>query len=143
MDGGVEGECKGGEKDEDSRRTLTTRELALLCSYARSALFTSGMFDTRESDFHSSPPGPSPCVTFEEDEDEDGMGSSRRRIAPSEPCSCSSRRSSSIRDGEGRDGVDVPDVTDSAGVGWNAASKMQDVAPCFRSRGCAASWGKE
>ena len=37
------------------RRTLTTRELALLCSYARRAPLTSGRLDTRERDFHSSP----------------------------------------------------------------------------------------
>ena len=58
-----------GMEDREGGRTLTTRELALLCSYARSAVFTSGRLDMRDSVFHSSPslslsrslsPSPSP-----------------------------------------------------------------------------------
>ena len=89
---------------------MTTRELALLCSYARSALLTSGKFCARESVFHSSPslcaPAPSAAVADE----------SRRRSSAS-----SSRKSSSISDGDGSEGEDVADVTESAGVVWNAA----------------------
>ena len=77
---------------------MTTRELALLCSYARSALLTSGKFCTRESVFHSSPslcaPAPYAAVADE----------SRRRSSAS-----SSRKSSSISDGDGSEGEDVAD----------------------------------
>lgn len=89
----------------------------MLCSYARSALFTSGMFDTRESDFHSSLPSAdaSPAAAAE-----DGEAKVPKRLRWG-PSSSSARRSSSISDGDGSDGEDVPEVMDKAGVGWNAA----------------------
>ena len=95
------------ELERRKRRTLTTRELALLCSYARSAPLTSGRLDTRERDFHSSPSV--------------GSGGGMRP-------SSSSRTSSSISDGDGRDGEDVAEVIESAGVVWNAARGN----PCVR-----------
>ncbi len=97
------------------RRTLTTRELALLCSYARSALFTSGMLCTRESVFHSSP---SPRGLADEEEEE-----AAATIALLRSWSASSRKSSGIREGEGREGEDDADVIESAGVVWNAAAR--------------------
>ncbi len=112
------------------RRTFMTRELALLCSYARSALFTRGMFDTRESDFHSSLPSasaPAPCA---------------RSCPPSSSSvlDASARRSSPISDGDGSDGDDVPEVIDKAGVGWNAITQKPgdgEVHECgWNSGGC-------
>lgn len=89
-----------------------TRELALLCSYARSALFTRGILDTRESDFHSSLPSAS------------APAPSARGCPPSSSSvpDASARRSCPISDGDGSDGDDVPEVIDSAGVGWNAVA---------------------
>ena len=81
-------------------RTLTTRELALLCSYARSAVLTSGRFDTRDKLFHSSPSSLSLCISLSLSLSPRARSRSRRRSSPS----ASSRRSSSISDGDGSDG---------------------------------------
>ena len=105
------------------RRTLTTRELALLCSYARSALLTSGMLCTRESVFHSSL---SPRGLAEEGEEEEAAVAAASALLRSSRSS--SRKSSSIKEGEGREGEEDADVIESAGVVWNAAARRRRLA---------------
>ena len=102
----------------ERQRTLTTLELALLCSYARSALFTSGMLCTRESVFHESSPSPRGLPDGE-------AGAAATGLLRSS--SSSSRKSSSIKDGEGSEGEDDADVIESAGVVWNAAAGKSDA----------------
>ena len=97
---------------------MTTLELALLCTYARSALFTRGMLCTRESVFHESSLSPRGLP----DDEEAAATTSLLRCSSS-----SSRKSSSIRDGEGREGEDVADVIESAGVVWNATARQSDA----------------